>query len=130
VEMDQREDPLACHELIDDMERLCLEEYNIHLVIHYDPVVVGDPEQDSLRAAICNTLHAIDSRMDLHDFRLVRGANHTNLIFDITLPAELNGRKADIRKAIDEALEARGDNMKYYTVITFDAEAFNRPING
>ena len=56
VEMDQREDPVACHELIDDMERLCLEEYNVHMVIHYDPVVVGDPEQDSLRALICQTL--------------------------------------------------------------------------
>ena len=130
VEMDQREDPLACHELIDDLERLCLEEYQIHLVIHYDPVVVGDPEQDSLRADIFNTLQAIDVRLNLHDFRLVRGANHTNLIFDIALPTDLNTRKADIRNAIDETLAARGDSMKYYTVITFDAEAFNRSISG
>lgn len=129
VEMDQREDPLACHELIDDIERLCLEEYNIHLVIHYDPVVVGDPEQDSLRAAILNTLKAIDSRLNLHDFRMVRGANHTNLIFDIALPSDLNGREGDIRDAVNEALEARGDDMKYYSVITFDAEAFNRPVD-
>jgi len=128
VEMDQREDPLACHELIDDLERLCLEEYNIHLVIHYDPVVVGDPEQDSLRADIFNTLQAIDGRLNLHDFRLVRGANHTNLIFDIALPADLNAKKADIRSAIDETLAARDGKMKYYTVITFDAEAFNRSI--
>ena len=130
VEMDQREDPVACHELIDDMERLCLEEYNVHMVIHYDPVVVGDPEQDSLRSLIFNTLQAIDSRLNLHDFRLVRGTGHTNLIFDITLPGDLTNRKKEIRQAIDEALEARGDGMKYYTVITFDAEAFNRPIGG
>lgn len=130
VEMDQREDPVACHELIDDLERQCLEEYNVHMVIHYDPVVVGDPEQDSLRALICQTLQAIDSRLSLHDFRMVRGTGHTNLIFDITLPAELVKQKKEIRQAIDEALEARGDGMKYYTVITFDAEAFNRPISG
>lgn len=129
VEMDQREDPLSCHELIDDMERLCLEKYNIHLVIHYDPVVVGDPEQDSLRALIFDTLQTMDPRLTLHDFRLVRGTNHTNLIFDIALPTDLNGKEKQIRKAIDAALEARGDNMKYYTVITFDAEAFNRPID-
>ena len=129
VEMDQKEDPLACHELIDDLERLCLEQYNIHLVIHYDPVVVGDPEQDSLRAAIFDTLQTIDTRLNLHDFRLVRGAGHTNLIFDIALPADLTGREKEIRGAIDTALIARGDDMKYYTVITFDAEAFNRPLS-
>ena len=128
VEMDQREDPLSCHELIDDMERLCLEKYNIHLVIHYDPVIVGDPEQDSLRAVIFETLQQIDARLNLHDFRLVRGAHHTNLIFDIALPADMTGREKEIGKAIDEALADRGDNMKYYTVITFDAEAFNRTI--
>ena len=130
VEMDQREDPLACHELIDDMERLCLEKYNIHLVIHYDPVVVGDPEQDSLRDTIVAALQAMDERLNLHDFRLVRGAGHTNLIFDIALPMDLSGREKGIREAIDQALAQRGDNMKYYTVITFDAVAFNRPVNG
>ena len=130
VEMDQREDPLSCHELIDDLERLCLEKHNVHLVIHYDPVVVGDPEQDSLRATIFDTLQAIDSRLNLHDFRMVRGAYHTNLIFDIALPADMTGREKELGKAIDAALAARAEDMKYYTVITFDAEAFNRPIGG
>ena len=128
VEMDQAEDPLSCHELIDDLERLCLEKYNIHLVIHYDPVVVGDPEQDSLRATIHDALQAVDSRLNLHDFRMVRGAGHTNLIFDVALPSELSGQEKRIGKTIDSALADREDNMKYYTVITFDAEAFNRPI--
>ena len=128
VEMDQKEDPLSCHELIDDLERLCLEKYNIHLVIHYDPVVVGDPEQDSLRATIFAALQAIDPRLNLHDFRMVRGAGHTNLIFDIALPADLTGREKEIGKAIDLALADREDAMRYYTVITFDAEAFNRPV--
>lgn len=128
VEMDQAEDPVSCHELIDDLERLCLEKHNIHLVIHYDPVVVGDPEQDSLRDTIVQALQAVDSRLNVHDFRLVRGGGHTNLIFDIALPADLNGREKELRRVVDIALEARGDAMKYYTVITFDAEAFNRPV--
>ena len=128
VEMDQAEDPLSCHELIDDLERLCLEKHNIHLVIHYDPVVVGDPEQDSLRATIYGAIQAIDTRLNLHDFRMVRGAGHTNLIFDIALASDLAGREREIGKAIDAALAERGDDMKYYTVITFDSEAFNRPV--
>lgn len=127
VEMDQAENPLSCHELIDDLERLCLEKHNIHLVIHYDPVVIGDPEQDSLRDTIFTTLQTVDTRLNLHDFRMVRGAGHTNLIFDISLPSDLTGKERMIGQAIDEALAARGDTMKYYTVVTFDAEAFNRP---
>ena len=128
VEMDQAEDPLSCHELIDDLERLCLEKHNIHLVIHYDPVVVGDPEQDSLRQTVMDALQSVDTRLNLHDFRLVRGSGHTNLIFDVALPTDLNGREKEIRMIIDRALEARGDKMKYYTVITFDIETFNRPV--
>ena len=128
VEMDQAEDPLACHELIDDLERLCYEKHNIHLVIHYDPVVVGDPEQDSLKATIFDALQTIDTRLNLHDFRMVRGKGHTNLIFDVALPCDLAGQANRIGKTIDAALAERGDNMKYYTVITFDNEAFNRPV--
>ena len=128
VEMDQAEDPLSCHELIDDLERLCLEKHNIHLVIHYDPVVIGDPEQDSLRNTIFEALQSVDARLNLHDFRMVRGAGHTNLIFDIALPSDLAGKEKTIGQTIDAALAERDDAMKYYTVITFDAEAFNRPI--
>lgn len=128
VEMDQAEDPLACHELIDDMERLCLEKHNIHLVIHYDPVVIGDPEQDSLRSTIFTAVQSVDTRLNLHDFRMVRGAGHTNLIFDIALPSDLTGQEKTIGQTIDKALAEREDDMKYYTVITFDAEAFNRPV--
>ena len=101
VEMDQAEDPLACHELIDDLERLCLEQHNIHLVIHYDPVVVGDPEQDSLRETIYTALQSVDKRLNLHDFRMVRGANHTNLIFDVALPADMSGKESFLGKTID-----------------------------
>ena len=128
VEMDQSEDPLSCHELIDDLERLCLEKYNIHMVIHYDPVVIGDPEQDSLRDTIFTAMQTVDTRLNLHDFRMVRGSGHTNLIFDIALPADLAGKEKLIGRTVDAALAARGDAMKYYTVITFDAEAFNRPV--
>ena len=128
VEMDQAEDPLSCHELIDDLERLCLEKHNIHLVIHYDPVVVGDPEQDSLRTTIFDALQQIDTRLNLHDFRMVRGTGHTNLIFDVSLPADMAGKERTIGKTVDAALADRGDPMKYYTVITFDAEVFNRPV--
>lgn len=119
VEMDQREDPLVCHEIIDDMERLCLERHNVHLVIHYDPVVTDDPEIETIRAAVCGIISGIDSRMSVHDFRMVRGAGHSNLIFDVALPYDMLQKKEQIRQELDSALAAMNQGT-YNTVITFD----------
>jgi len=124
VEMDAADDPLYCHELIDDMERECLRSHNIHLVIHYDPVITNDPEINRLRVKCSELLKARDSRLSLHDFRMVRGSGHTNLIFDVTLPHDLRGREKEIEEELLRALNA-GSPMTYYTVITFDPAEFN-----
>ena len=119
VEMDQKEDPLVCHEIIDDMERLCFEKHQVHLVIHYDPVVTDDPEIQAVKEEIVGILKEIDCRLTLHDFRMVRGTGHSNLIFDIAMPHEMAGQKADIKKRIDDTLQKK-DGGVYHTVITFD----------
>ena len=122
VEMDQREDPLLCHEIIDNLERRCLEKHNVHLVIHYDPIVTDDEEQDFLRTHLRQTLSALDSRLSLHDFRIVRGKGHANLIFDIALPLDWRNREEEIEQTIKKAL-ADLNRGTFYTVITFDPEA-------
>ena len=119
VEMDKNEDPLACHELIDDMERECLKSHNVHLVIHYDPVVTDDPELTRLREAVKSLLAIKDPRLTIHDFRMVPGEGHTNLIFDVTLPMELRGQENELKEALEQALSAL-DGRRYYCVITFD----------
>ena len=118
VEMDQTLDPLWCHELIDNLERKCCEELSVHLVIHYDPIVIGDPEMDEIRQLLTNTLVAFDPRLTLHDFRMVK-SGHINLIFDIAMPHELGGQEKAIRKALENAL-AENRQGTYYLVITFD----------
>ena len=80
VEMDSAEDPMRCHELIDDMERECLKSHNIHLVIHYDPVVTDDPELTRLHT-LWTTSRRNGFPAETHDFRMVPGGGHTNLIF-------------------------------------------------
>ena len=127
VEMDHKADPLYCHELIDTLERNCLEEHNIHLVIHYDPVVTGDEELDRLRHIVTELLKAQDSRISIHDFRMVKGEKQTNLIFDIALPAELMPKKKEVKAKLDSCL-AVIDDMTYYTVVEFDMVAFNQDI--
>ena len=118
VEMDQKQDPLYCHELIDNLERNCLQELGVHLVIHYDPVVIGDPETDEIRELLVRTLSAFDARLSLHDFRMVK-SGHINLIFDIAIPHDLCRQEKDIRKALENALTENRQGT-YYLVITFD----------
>ncbi len=124
VEMDQREDPLVCHELIDDLERECLQNHNIHLVIHYDPVVTDDPERDRLQAQALQVLRDLDPRLSIHDFRVVKGAGHTNLIFDIALPMDLGGQEKAIRAHL-EAEMSKKEGTDIYAVLTFDPAVFN-----
>ena len=124
VEMDQNEDPLKCHEIIDDMERECLKSHNVHLVIHYDPVVTDDPELNRLLGATRSILNDIDDRLQPHDFRMVKSEGHTNLIFDVVLPSELEDRKKEIRRTVESQLSQQ-ENTDVYAVITFDPAAFN-----
>ena len=124
VEMDQKQNPLECHELIDDLERQCLQQHNVHLVLHYDPVITGDPEMDRLRGAVEQILTEIDGDITIHDFRMVTGKGHTNLIFDVALPARLMPEKKQIKKQLDAQLAQRLEGT-YYTVVTFDIASFN-----
>ena len=119
VEMDCREDPLICHEFIDDMERECLQSHGIHLVIHYDPVVTDDPELTVLKERLQAILKEMDARLSLHDFRMVRGERNTNLIFDISLPTSLADKQQEITECLQSRMN-RNSDMIYHLVITFD----------
>ena len=123
VEMDCREDPLDCHELIDDMERECLRSHNVHLVIHYDPVIVDDPVLNALKNRVLCLLQAKDSRLSLHDFRMVPGKKHMNLVFDVALPRDLKDKGEELRSWVEDTLNAEGD-MVYHVIITFDVADF------
>lgn len=118
AEMDRAEDPLTCHDILDDIERDALRELRIHLVVHYDPIVTDDEELNRMRELVRREIHAIDPKLDLHDFRMVRGSEHTNLIFDLSVPFTLVGREKELRRRIEERVQF--EDAKYYAVITFD----------
>ena len=117
VEMDAREDPLECHELIDDMERECYLSHNVHLVIHYDPVMTA------LKNRVLCLLQAKDPRLSLHDFRMIPGKKHMNLVFDVALPRDLKDKGEELRSWVEDTLNAEG-GMVYHVIITFDAADF------
>lgn len=118
AEMDVAEDPLVCHDILDDIERDALRELKIHLVVHYDPIVTDDEELNRMRELVRREIREIDPRLDLHDFRMVRGPQHTNLIFDLAIPFSMAGRKTELKRHIDRRVQF--EDAKYYTVITFD----------
>ena len=72
-----------------------------------------------MRAFIESVAKEIDSEMDIHDFRMVTGRTHTNLIFDLTVPYSMKLTNTQLKKLIDEKIKSEKGN-NYYTVITFD----------
>ena len=124
VEMDRNEDPLVCHEIIDNLERRCLQKQGVNLVIHYDPVLTDDPEINRLRELVEQALKELDDRLTFHDFRVVESPGHTNLIFDVTIPQDMITRKKEITQFVEAHL-TNTDQKTYHTVITFDSDAFN-----
>lgn len=123
VEMDHRLDPLLCHRVIDDIERECLRSHGVHLVIHYDPVIVDDPVRDALKERVAALLQAQDSRLCFHDFRMAQGKKHMNLIFDVPLPEDLRGKEGAIRMAVEDILNHQGEEQ-YHVQITFDTDGW------
>lgn len=118
AEMDMHEDPLMCHDILDDVERDAMRELRVHLVIHYDPIVTDDDELNHMRTLVQKELAAIDPQLSMHDFRMVRGPQHTNLIFDLAVPYSMSDKTAELKRRIDECVQF--EDSKYYTVITFD----------
>lgn len=121
VELSAELDPQTCHDIIDDMEIDALQELNVHLVIHYDPVCTDDAELNEMRALLENILPEIDPRLSMHDLRMIRGSKHTRLAFDLAVPYAMSDRHEAIKQQIDEALLMRGKDYK--TMIRFDGTA-------
>ena len=123
VEMDAREDPLVCHDIIDNIERVFWQDYRIHMTIHYDPVVTDDTEINQAHSRLRDILDTIHEGINMHDFRMVKGPEHSNLIFDLVVPTQCSYSNAEVQQKINDALNT-GEH-KYYTVITFDSPGFN-----
>lgn len=118
VELSAQEDPLVCHDIIDTLEVDILEKMNVHLVIHYDPVLTDDAEWSQMRKMIEQIVVNIDEQLSVHDFRLVRGKHQTKLVFDLAVPYCMNTQCKELKKQIDIALKEQ--NKNYATVIRFD----------
>ncbi len=120
AELSAQEDPLACHDIIDDIECDALNELNVHLVIHYDPVEVNDEERNQMQAKMEEIVRNIHPELSVHDFRIVRGAKLTKLVFDLAVPYTVGQSHRQLKEEIDKNLAETG--ISYATVIRFDGK--------
>ena len=120
AELSAGEEPLLCHDIIDDIECDALNELNVHLVIHYDPVEVNDEERSQMQAQVEEIAQKIHPGLSVHDFRIVRGAKQTTLVFDLAVPYEVRRSHRQLKEEIDTRLAEKG--VLYTTVIRFDGK--------
>ena len=120
AELSAGEEPLLCHDIIDDIECDALNELNVHLVIHYDPVEVNDEERSQMQAQVEEIAQKIHPGLSVHDFRIVRGAKQTKLVFDLAVPYEVRRSHRQLKEEIDTRLAEKG--VLYTTVIRFDGK--------
>ena len=118
VELSAQEDPIVCHDIIDDIECNVLEKLNVHLVIHYDPVLENDEEWAKTRQIVETVISAMDSSLTIHDFRIVRGAQQSKVVFDLAVPYSMKVEYKVLKQAMETALRAKG--IDYTAVIRFD----------
>lgn len=120
IEVDGSRDVFLSHDMIDTIEQRLRRECGIEATIHMDPIVTSDPEISALRQRVADCVKEIDPAVRIHDFRMVRGVTHSNLIFDVAVPFELNLSEEQVKDRVAD-LVSRID-PSYFTVITVDRE--------
>ena len=111
-------DMLQAHDTIDTIEKNVMEKFGIELVIHMDPIVTNDEKVEKHFQIVHKTIKDFDPQLDIHDFRVVEGPTHTNLIFDVVIPHRYKLTDTELKKEITQRVKAV--NQSYCLVITVD----------
>ncbi len=122
AEVSSKDDIMEIHDIIDLAERDILNEYGLIISIHTDPIVTDDERINQLKDMTTKIVKEISEEMSIHDFRVVDGPTHTNLIFDLIAPHKFHMNNDEIRKAIEDKLSKIDE--RYFVVITIE-HSFN-----
>ena len=117
VEVDSKMDMITAHDLMDNIERDFKEE-GINLTIHMDPVLIGDKKVDKLKEKVITVMKDLDETLEIHDFRIVNGITHTNILFDCVIPYEKDFSEKQIIKHLKTNIN--NEKHKYYFVVEID----------
>jgi cation diffusion facilitator family transporter len=117
-EVSAERDIMESHDLIDNIERDFLKDQGIKLVIHLDPVATNDVKTKQLKGTLENVIGKISPEISIHDFRVVWGVTHSNLIFDVVVPFDFQLNDQELEKLISDKIHEI--NPSYRAVITID----------
>lgn len=117
-------DILEIHDEIDNIERELSEKLGCLAVIHMDPIQTDNERVAALKNVAISACEAVYPGMNLHDFRMVEGNTHTNLIFDVVVPHAIKMSDTEIKEAIEKKIKEY--DRKLFTVVTVDKDFVNR----
>ena len=123
VEVSREVDVMKSHDLMDNIERDFREELDLDLTIHMDPVEVNDEVTNEIKKIVKNILNDIDEKLTFHDFRVVLGITHTNVLFDVVMPIEYNITPKELKQIISDKINEY--NESWFAVIQVD-QLYNR----
>lgn len=126
AEVPADDDVLAMHDRIDLIEHKLRDTLHCSAVIHMDPVCVGDEETEQLKEQIRCIIAGIDSSITMHDFRIVKGTTHTNIIFDVVVPYRFRMTDEALTAAITENIQEL--DPSYFAVIEVDKQTAGSPL--
>ncbi len=109
------------HDIIDNIEKYIKDTYNVELVIHMDPIDNKGSETIKFRDLTEEYLKEADESLSFHDFRIVKGETHTNLIFDVLVPVDFKYKNSEIKELIESKFKLNGYS-DVNVVITFDIQ--------
>lgn len=111
-------DIIEIHDTIDNIEQRLYEVLGIHATIHMDPIVVDDLKTDRMKRLSHLIAKSIDEKLTIHDFRMVQGPTHTNLIFDVVVPYDVKMTEEEVKSAIEQKI--RDLPGEHFAVIKID----------
>lgn len=118
VEMAADADVLHSHGIIDQIERRFLKEHNLHVIIHYDPVIMDNGETEQTKLFLAQGLKRIDPRITLHDLRMVPSESHVTWVFDVVIPHEFEMTDCRLKAEIEQML--RNKNQSWRCSVTIE----------
>jgi cation diffusion facilitator family transporter len=117
-EVPAEQDIMVSHDIIDTIENDFLKEMGIHTVIHLDPVITSDQRTNALKERVAALIEQLSPEISMHDFRVVWGITHTNVIFDIAVPFNFHLSDAALIRLISDEISRL--NSSYIAKITID----------
>ena len=123
AEVPADKDMVAMHDIIDNLERKLEKDLECVATIHMDPIAINDNEVQKLKCDMIDIVVDIDKRITIHDFRVVKGDTHTNLIFEVLVPYKFDMPKEQLTELIEKKTKDKLGEQ-YFTVVEVDRDNY------